>query len=54
MPGIALTGKYQAPLPAFYDVKKPTVISTEASSYGIDGILLQELGSRTLIDSEKT
>ncbi|XP_041374692.1 uncharacterized protein K02A2.6-like [Gigantopelta aegis] len=47
---------------AFYDVTKPVIVSADASSYGIGGILLQEHGtelkpvafcSRTLSDTEK-
>ena len=51
-----------APVLAFYNVNKPTVVSVDASSYGLGGVFLQKHGgqlrpvvfaSRTLTDSEK-
>ena len=51
-----------APALAFYDVKKPTEVSIDASSYGLGGVLLQKhchqlrpvaFASRTPTDSEK-
>ena len=32
------------PVLAYYDVNKPTLISVDASSYGIGGVLMQQNG----------
>ena len=49
-----------APILAFYDVNKPTVVSADSSSYGSGGVLLHgsqlrpvAFASRTLTDLEK-
>ena len=50
-----------APTLAFYDVTKPTVVSADASSFGIGGVIMEEhddklppiaFASRTLSETE--
>lgn len=43
----------QSPALAFYDVNKPTIVSADASSYGLGGVLLQSFCSRTLTEAEQ-
>ena len=35
-----------APALAFYDPSRPTMVSSDASSYGIDGCILQQHGEQ--------
>ena len=52
-----------SPVLAYYDVNKPTVVSSDASSYGIAGVIMQQHGeqlkpvafcSRTLTNAERS
>lgn len=38
-----------APILAFYNVSRPTVVSADASGYGIGGVLLQEHEGKMLV-----
>ena len=52
-----------SPVLAYYDVNKPTVVSSDASSYGIAGVIMQQHGEqlkpvafcyRTLTNAERS